>query len=459
MHLAIRADGRAGSGFGHLARGLALAQAWLDDKGTVTIASDGAPQEWLERYRDEGARVVAEDELSSAAWTVLDGYRFGPADHEHVRANGSRLLVIDDHGHAGRYIADAVLDQNLGASAASYDDRLPETALLLGPRYALLRREFRSSSRTVRPVPDRARAMLIALGGSPPDGARTLVEGAMASMQARGSAPSVEWLTGTRDVAARMAEADVALSAAGSTVWELCAMSVPSLLVALAENQVPVARAMGDSAAALNLGRWRELTPDGIAAEVERLLADRSRREELARAARDLVDGRGATRVAAHLRAALLDLREAAPSDARLLWEWANDRVVRDASFSPEPISWDTHAAWFEARLNDRATKIFIASIDDCAVGQVRFDVDGLLAEIDVSVDGQERGRGLGPALIIAGVRELFGRTEAGTVVARVRPENTASATAFEDADFLLEGERSDGGRTWLHYARSRDDR
>src|SRR5438874_2393382 len=151
--LLIRADGGPGIGAGHLARGLALTEAWRDGGGDVMLVSEDPPPAWMARYRHEGASVVTPRsgwEREPAAWVVLDGYRFGIGEQRCLKDAGHRLAVIDDHGAAKGYAADLVVDQNLGTSAALYADRPRRSSLLLGPTYALLRREFRQQE--PRPV-------------------------------------------------------------------------------------------------------------------------------------------------------------------------------------------------------------------------------------------------------------------------------------------------------------------
>ena len=142
--LVVRADGGPGVGVGHLARCLALTQAWVDWGGRATLVSSSPPAAWADRYRSEGVTVrePGEPVEDGFDWAVLDGYRLGTDDEELVAKAARRLLVIDDHGTGGDRGADLVVDQNLGATAAPY-----EAEALLGPRYALLRREFRSLAR------------------------------------------------------------------------------------------------------------------------------------------------------------------------------------------------------------------------------------------------------------------------------------------------------------------------
>ena len=83
---------------------------------------------------------VARKEKSD--WIAVDGYQFS-ADYQRIlKSAGFKILFLDDYGHAQRYFADLVLNQNVGVGAELYADREPETRVLLGPRYCLLRREF-----------------------------------------------------------------------------------------------------------------------------------------------------------------------------------------------------------------------------------------------------------------------------------------------------------------------------
>src|SRR5262249_42921144 len=103
-------------------------------------------------------------------WVVLDGYHFSGGFQRRVRAGGIRVLAIDDYGHADHYATDLVLNQNLHATADLYRAREPYTGLLLGTRFALLRREFWEWSGRKREVSEAARKVLVTLGGSDPDG-------------------------------------------------------------------------------------------------------------------------------------------------------------------------------------------------------------------------------------------------------------------------------------------------
>lgn len=127
--------------------------------------------------------------------------------------------------------------------------------------------------------------------------------------------------------------------------------------------------------------------------------------------------------------------------DCELLWEWANDPQVRESSFSPDPIPWEDHVAWFRRKRADPRCHMYIVTDEGGRpVGQVRFDLRAdHNAEVDISIAEAERGRGYAVAALRLGcerVREAGGRT----IVAYIKEENTASLRAFSGAGFAFEG-------------------
>jgi len=183
--LLIRCDASIAMGTGHAMRCLALAQAWQDAGGKVTFAMAEATPSIETRVRMEGADVVhlpglpgsMEDSArmcdlalkEKAEWAVVDGYQFDSAYQSAVRDAGLKLLLIDDHGAAPPYSADLVLNQNVHAKEDLYRERAPDTRLLLGPRYILLRREFAFWRKRTFEIAPRARRILVSMGGSDPE--------------------------------------------------------------------------------------------------------------------------------------------------------------------------------------------------------------------------------------------------------------------------------------------------
>ncbi len=103
---------------------------------------------------------------------------------------------------------------------------------------------------------------------------------------------TVELMHDVTDMPALMAWADLAVSAGGSTVWELCLMGVPSVVIVTADNQLGIAHGLHKHEACIFGGETADVTPGIIASNLQRLITDREKRHELAANAQNLVDGK-----------------------------------------------------------------------------------------------------------------------------------------------------------------------
>jgi spore coat polysaccharide biosynthesis predicted glycosyltransferase SpsG len=98
-----------------------------------------------------------------------------------------------------------------------------------------------------------------------------------------------------------MAWADVAVTAGGSTCWEIAFFGLPSVLLMLADNQQVIAEGLNEAGVALNLGWYEEVTGKQIAGALSNLVNNCKRRRQMSRDGQDLVDGIGGERVVATL--------------------------------------------------------------------------------------------------------------------------------------------------------------
>jgi UDP-2,4-diacetamido-2,4,6-trideoxy-beta-L-altropyranose hydrolase len=474
-------------------RAIAIGQRWKDLGGEVVCVSHRHPPAIDKRLRSEGFSIRfigappgsegdATETAGTAAsiqagWVVVDGYVFGGEYQKILKEQGCRVLFIDDYGHAEHYSADIVLNQNLSAREEMYIHRDPGTRLLLGPRYALIRREFGEKRRPVREIGEKVGRLLVSLGGSDPENVTLTViralehlgQSAPHALVVVGEAnlhrddieaalkvvPDHTCICGGDDMAALMATADAAISGAGSTTGELLFMGVPFLALILAENQAEVAQALGSRGLAWNLGEARCLSPGNLAMVLRKFLSSPKIRAELSDKGRNVVDGFGTARIVMHLYGDPLWLRMAEGRDCDQIWSWANDPVVREASFHPEPIPLADHEVWFRGKLVDARSLIFIAmNHEDQPVGQIRFDIRGDEAEVDYSIDGRFRGQGLGTHLLRAGLGELHRKSGVRVVRGLVKTGNLPSIRSFEEAGFLLKGKRKIRGSETIEFIR-----
>lgn len=130
-------------------------------------------------------------------------------------------------------------------------------------------------------------------------------------------------------------------------------------------------------------------------------------------------------------------MRPAEQADCELLFRWVNDSQVRQSSFSAAPITTLQHKEWFSRKLESLDCIILIGLYDDEPFGQVRFDVEGESAEIDVSVEYRFRGRQLAPKLIAEACNSVFQKISSlENIYAHIKQDNRASLIAFDKAGF-----------------------
>src|SRR5262249_18761698 len=194
----------------------------------------------------------------------------------------------------------------------------------LGPRYVLLRREFLRLQRWPRKFPTIARNVLVTVGGADPNNVTlrivaglTLIELDFEARVVTGwdnphfesikraakNRPTIRLEKNVTNMPERMAWADVAVTAGGSTCWELMLLQVPACVLIKAEIERGVAAELERRKLAVGLGWWSELNPAKLSTELTKLMKDRDERQRLGLAGRELIDGEGANRVVAALLA------------------------------------------------------------------------------------------------------------------------------------------------------------
>lgn len=328
--LAIRADGATGIGVGHVMRCLAIAARWVQAGGSARLACSAVPDSVADRYGAAGVAVerrsvwLPVDLLAGVDAVVVDLPTIKGDDLAAIAGGHAVLVTVDDMADRPSYPGDIVLNQNAHASAALYRGKTA-ARLCAGPSWCLLRPGFAERRAAGRTVADRVSRILVVLGGADPRGYSAAVVTAVAEAASTvAPAPEIVLVVGAanpalsplqdlagrlpvptrvlhdvHDMPALIAASDMAVSAAGSTVWELATLGTPMILGSQNASEIGPATALEAQGAALYLGPFELLRPEALTAAVKALLGDGGRRRRMSNAGRDLVDGRGVDRLLA----------------------------------------------------------------------------------------------------------------------------------------------------------------
>ena len=265
---------------GHRALALPELQEGIQHNLNGTAHAHWLGTDWATDAQDTQQTLSAHTGGQPVDWLVVDHYALDARWEEALRSQAKRMMAIDDLADRP-HACDLLLDQNLGRMETDYGGLLKgKTNTLIGPHYALLRPEFaalRTQSLARRQTKPQLQRLIVTMGGVDKDNATgqvlsvlqscslpvdlrvTVVMGphapwlAQVQSQAERMPRPIEVLVGVANMAQLMAESDLAIGAAGSTSWERCCLGLPTIQVALAQNQEAIAQALSNAGAALML--------------------------------------------------------------------------------------------------------------------------------------------------------------------------------------------------------------
>ncbi len=347
MTIAFRADASAHIGVGHVMRCLTLANA-MAGRGlktkficrylpqyleSILIANghqvlrlenapngdglDGLPQSKLlgvSQHQDANETIEAlkNEKLD---WIIIDHYGIDARWETSLRSKASRIMAIDDT--ADRiHDCDVLLDQNYYLNADTrYVGKVPTTCiLLLGPRYALLRDEFREWRAKIKPRSGVVKRVLVFFGGMDADNhtsraievlrqicgteiAVDVVIGAAHSQREHIESQCLKYSfhchVETSRMAELMANADLSIGAGGSATWERCSLGLPSLVVPIASNQIEITSALDSFGACQNIDSQNVVSEIAIRHAIIEILRNPDRLHAMSIKSFSLVDGLG----------------------------------------------------------------------------------------------------------------------------------------------------------------------
>lgn len=329
--IVFRCDASPLLGAGHVARCTALAESLREQGWRIVFVTGPETLSSFPQLSEMGFEVKILDQArlhdpaaihavlgQRADFAVIDHYDYDAGYERRCRAWCDRVVVFDD-GTGRRHDCDVLIDSAVENGAASYASFVPpNTELLTGPEFALLRRQFlecreRALARRDSGAVNR---ILVSYGASDPvdatsvtlAGIRDLATSLQVTVAISSKAPHLERVRsnlgpGMRlqldvtNMAELMTESDIAIGAGGATAYERAVLGLPAIVVAIVENQRGVCGTMVKAGAALDGGELDDGLPARIPDLLRRLVHDGSFRLKMSQAASALIDGRGALRI------------------------------------------------------------------------------------------------------------------------------------------------------------------
>lgn len=341
--IVFRADGNSNIGLGHVMRCLSIADAFKNaGESCLFITADN---ELHKTIKDRGHKNLVleseydhmEDELESLKQAIdardidvvfVDSYY---VTEQYLRelwqfcASKHITLVYIDDVLEFPYPCDVLLNYNIYAKEDDYRNLYKNHALptlLMGTQYTPQRSEFQGLPDRI--VKEDAKDILISTGGADSEHIGLEIIKAIISHSdwndyrfhlivgmMNSDKEEIESLSGDKDnivlykrvkkMSELMQSCDVAVSAAGSTLYEICSTQTPTITYILADNQIPGAKGFENAGVLHCAGDIREIDASVLAEKLINdaiaLCTDYSKRQEIAQKMKTVIDGKGAERV------------------------------------------------------------------------------------------------------------------------------------------------------------------
>lgn len=330
----IRADANEQIGTGHAMRCLSVADAFLSvGKEVVFITADHRGDDLIKSRGHSTICLNSNWKKLEEEVTALNGI---------VSNNSPEVLLVDSYCVTENYLSqlsshvktayiddmnsqkwdvDYLINYNIFADVLDYSMYIKTgTRLLLGPEYAPLREEFKNLPKHT--IKDKVSYIMVSAGGADPERITELIMdqvcpawkdvtfhfivGALnprlESIKER-KRDNIVLHINERNMSGLMKKCDIAISAAGTTLYELCACGIPTITYTLADNQLIAAEQFGKRGVMMDAGdsRKKDSFIERITAHLETLINDRTMRDSQSARMQETVDGNGAKRLVEQL--------------------------------------------------------------------------------------------------------------------------------------------------------------
>jgi UDP-2,4-diacetamido-2,4,6-trideoxy-beta-L-altropyranose hydrolase len=471
----FRVDASEQMGGGHVSRCATLARGLIDLGAEVTFLCRLLPGhfcDWLEvggftviRIQQKAHGLSGDVKETKEAliglgkidWLIVEHYGLDVNWESAMRSVATQIMVIDDKANRA-HDCDILLDQNyIDDAETRYTDLVPiNCRKILGPRYALLSKNFYELRQRLRVRDGKIRRLLICFGATDPTGhtikaLRAVVESALefehidvVTSPQNPLADELMVVCSTMfntyfhcpaiDLPHLIEAADLAIGAGGIMNWERACLALPTIAFGVVDNQKAILAALIRDGFVLGQSSIDGFDKESMAA----WLFVASRNPELLRGiairSASLVDGRGVERVIEHIIPAIFTFRPATLADSNSLFEWRNSPVVSDASVSGCLQDFLGHENWLKAVLKDENKILLLIEKDNKKIGVVRFDCTDDEAIISIyRVPGIGNARGL-----IRQSTNWLQQNRVGIkrIVANILFSNASSMEAFRSAGY-----------------------
>lgn len=399
--------------------------------------------------------------ISSDDYVIVDSYKATKEIYEIISKNSKKSLFIDDIGRIA-YPEGIIVNPSLVSSHIDYS-RSPKSILLSGPEYVILRQHFRGVKRG--DISNEVKRVLIMMGGTDIRGLIPLIidnicknmldiefDIVIGSEDMEKIKPQISEMNNitfhnnlnATQMMKLMMSSDLAITAAGQTIYELLATKTSFIPIQVIENQEN------------NIESLLKYNPEQIVLRYDdsdflsylnkalEIYSDFEYRTNYNLKYNKLVDGYGSKRIVDFLVKDIINkkyeisLRKAKSEDMKEVFDLSNQDYVRHYSINRDKIEWTDHVKWFNSVLKDKNTVFYVVTDkNEFFLGQIRYKITQNSATVSISLSEKLIGKGLSKEILNKSIKKIFEEEQSVKyIIAFVSEYNIASKKIFEGLNF-----------------------
>lgn len=458
--IAIRADGNSQIGLGHIHRTLALAN-YLKDYFSITFylyQADKLVSDLITEQSFLIEHITASDYnqpenfikyLEKNTIIVLDGYLFKTDYQKAIKAQGYKLVVIDDLNE-WLNVADVVINHAFTGNKTDY--KISHDSILLGGlKFAIIKQElFTVKRHTAR---NHNLNVLVCIGGTDPDNYSERIIKELLSLtnknislltyplnkkfnelkklaEANSNRLTLHYSLDTNKFIELIQNNEIAILQPSNIALEAAAFGIYISLVQTAENQKHIKQTLLDSFCASNLDL------NNISESVNNITVNKIN-EQISNQVQ-LLDGKSSYRYIILFNQLFLTTRKVNAADVRLIYDWNNNQVTRANSYNQNSILFEDHHKWFMNKIIDVQSFYLMIEFDKNPAGFVRIDEKTEENVIGITVAPKFRGKKLATPMLNVATAIYFKYFPEKVITAYIKKTNEPSLKCFVRSGFKV---------------------
>lgn len=402
--------------------------------------------------------------ILSSDYVIIDSYLSSLKIYDKIFSLSKNILIIDDYE---RLDYPNVLIVNPSINSNYSDDFLKKHFVLSGSKYVIIRSDFLGFKKSN--VSQNVKNVLVTVGGMDTLNITPIIIEEICKYNGDINFDiivnqeqyeklklckynNVNYHTNfsSEKMSFYLNKADMAITSAGQTIYELIYSHTPFIAIQVAENQSNNVKFLENFISQSVVLKFNQHDFNKNLQLIFNNMRDFDFRKKLLIKVENYIDGLGSKRIidefiAINYKFNEIFIRKATSNDMYNVFELSNKEYVRKHSITENKIIWDEHLKWFNDALENRNIVFYIVTNKDSMfLGQVRFSITNNDAIISISLTNMLIGKGLSKSILDNAINTLFQeRTEVKSITALVSESNLPSLNLFKKLNFSFETSKS----------------